>query len=350
MSIFKPTPAAVSSSLRRLAPHEAKSFLRRAKFCGDSVILSHQPFELNAKYLEKIGLVPTYATSFAALEIALTPSFTAGEYTAALAFIRSPEDALVAAYYLDETLGFWYYLPDYLMSSSSQASPIERLGKGYRLESLRLPTVLQITLNQLATQPPLELTPSSALFSFAGTAQRYRSHADFLQALRSGALTDHPYYANVQAKPLLCLNASSTIADTPPTALALTGPTAPDFSTLQPVAYQISTIFCPEIYVDLCDSQDGNYQYNFCRDSANHAWLGAVEAQSSITPLALPSQWIALGAFGTPLYLDALHADSYGDLTDRRHGHYLNMWPKYLSQAPFLQDYLHAIQESALKS
>lgn len=346
MSIFKSSQTRISDSLYRLTPHEAKSFLRHGKFYNDPVLLNGQPFDLSVKYLEKVGLVPTYATTFAELTIAFTSPFTAGDHTVTLAFIRSEEQTIIASYYRSRTRGFWYYLPDYLISSTSQSSPIARFGKGYRLESLRLPTVLQITLNQLATQPHLELTPSSALFSFAGTAQRYRRHADFLQALRSGALVDHPYYTNVQAKPLLPLSANPSVADVPPFTLTLTGSSAPDSTTLQPSAYQISTIFDSNITVDLCDSQDGNYQYNFCRNSANQVWLGAVEAQSSITPLALPSQWVALGAFGTPLYLDALHAGSYGDPSDRRHGHYLNMWSQYLSQAPFLQDYLQILQES----
>lgn len=343
MSIFRSSPAEISSSLRRLTPHESKSFLRRAKFYGNPVVINQQPFTLNSKYLEKITLVPAYLTTLAGLELALTPVFTAGDYTATLAFIRSERQTITAAYYLDHTLGFWCYLPDYLTSSSTSSSLIDRPGKGYHLESLRLPAILQITLNQLLAQPSLQLSPASALFSFAGTAKHYRSHADFLEALRAGSLSGQPYYTNVRPKPLLRLDAELPADD--PANLILSGPTAPDFSTLQKSAYHTATIFSSEVTVDLCDSQDGKLQYNFCRtaDEPTRAWLSAVEAKSAITPLALPSDWVALGSFGTPLYLDALHAGDRGDLTDRRHGHYLNMWTKYLSQAPFLQDYLQAL-------
>lgn len=344
MSIFSTDQPQAPGSLRHLSPHESKSFLRRGKFYSDSVLLNGQPFSLNAKYLDKIGLSPAYITSFASLTIALTSVFTAGDHTVTLAFIRSERQTIIASFYLSRSRGIWYYLPDYLMSSAMQSSPIDRFGKGYRLESLRLPTVLQIALYRLAAQPRLTLTPSSALFSFAGTAKRYRSQTEFLQALRSGVLAGHPYYSSVQPKPALCLNDNTKSAiSTPPASLTLDGPTAPDFSTLQQSAYHISTIFDPNISVDLCDSQDGEYQYNFCHDSQDRAWLSAIEAKSSLTPLALPSKWVALGDFGTPLYLDALHTSDYGDTSDRRHGHYLNMWSKYLSEAPFIQTYLSAL-------
>lgn len=359
MSIFKSAPANISDTLCRLTPHESKSFLRRAKFSGDPVILNNQPFTLNAKYLDKIGLTPVFATEFAGLEIAFTAPFAAGNYTATLAFVRSDRQTLIASYYYDPIRGFWYYLPDYFTSKSSNSSPIERPGKGYRLESLRLPTALQITLNQLAAQPHAELSPSSALFSLAGTAKHYHDHTGFLESLRSGALANHPYYSHIQPKPVLRLDGSLP-KDPQPTELTLEGPSAPNFTTLQPAAYHVSNIFYPDITVDLCDSADGNYQYNFCRVAKDqttgnqasstdnyYAWLGAVEAKSPITPLGLAEKWVALGSFGTPLYLDALHASEYGDTSDRRHGHYLNMWPKYLAKAPYVQTYLAAISHNS---
>lgn len=360
MSIFKSTPAQISPSLRHLSPHESRSFLRRGKFSGDSVIFNHELFNLNARYLERVDLIPTYLTTFAGLDIALTPAFTAGNYTCALAFIRSDHQTFVASYYYDQLRGFWYYLPDYLMTSSSEQSPIERPGQGYHTESLRLPTTLQIALQDLP-HIATELKPSSAIFCFVGTAKRFPNRVTFLQALQSGKLSDHPYYSNVQPKPALHLTSTSrtqtsSTTDTsktsnsskilPPSELILSGPSSPDFSTLQPSAYTTSTLFDRDISVDLCDSRDGNYQYNFCHDSANHAWLSAIEVKSDITPLALPSKWAALGAFGTPLYVDAVHNHGYGDNSDRRHGHYLNMWTNYLSQAPFIQAYLTAVKSS----
>ncbi len=337
----RPTP-----TLKPLTSRQATRIVKRAKIDGDSFIVHDHPYNLSAKYLLKIGFLPTYQAQLNHLTFAFSPAYSVGTYLAIMTFVQNEHRTQAYSYYRHPIYGVWCFLPEYFTTHSPTNAPIERLGTGYRLESVILPTFLQQILQQIALSPTLELDQSHAYFCFAGTAKRFRNREQLLERLRSGQVAS-TYYQTIASKPSLRLLPPSDTA-TPPTELIPPEALAPNFSTLQLNTYQITTPFCPSAQIDTCYSQNHQLEYSFCRPVDNsespRAWLSHLQTTGKLTPLGLQRHWAIAGDFNTPLYTTNPRYAPYFSPKDHQSSGYHGLWSKYLQKAPFLQAYLTAIQ------
>ena len=332
-------PQAQPETSNTLKPIE--SLLKSATFDNDAFIQNGHEYHLTTKHLEQAGLTPHHELIMENNRIGFSNSFKVQGHDACLGYVETPDGKVtVRPYYRSNSAGIWRYMPDYVAEENGE---INWFGKGYSEESLTLPFEFQQKLNQIAEQPPANLSNSMPDFFFAGAAHRYTSRDEYLDNLQSGSLRGD-FYREVAGRPSYDFGHISKIKESPDQ-LDITGPISPDFNH-QIDASSTYTREYGEISSKLYPSQDHNLRYTMSETEENgelRAWLSGIEVSSSrLTSTGCRAEYASIGDIGTPLHEYRSMADGYGEeiAPGRR---YVNMWSNYLSKMPLIRRYLNTI-------
>ncbi len=341
-------PTSTTESVRPTeARFEVLTSERSAEIMGRAVI-EGDPWRggglerhLSTHALTLAKLVPLFALRIDGLEVGLSDIFQLpGGRAAVMAYVLVQDEVKVRTYYRTNTQGFWHYLPDYTRRADGK---IDFYCIGYGEESVTLPMEVQAVLARIEAERGVKVLPNTADSEFlaAGTAFAYDTRQDYQMQWSYGRMRGD-YYQEVSAEPVNHdFDIHGSNQKKAPYTLSIDYNRSPDFEarTLQ---YEIETTDAGHVIVDGFKSYDGQYNWLFCRDSKDRAWVGAVEAISPMTSMGLRRDWIALGDFMTALYEHTSQAGIYGDRNDTK-GARQCMWNNYLSNIPLIQEYLRKV-------
>ncbi len=254
---------------------------------------------------------------------------------AVVAYVETAENTVARTFYLSSSQGVWRYLPEY---STNADGEISWFSKGWGEESITLPFAVQKALSMISKPDQSLLEPENPSLIFAGTARKK-------EALRGPAT----YFSEVQERPQLLGGnfyhdkSQGEIEKTPPEQLAFKEEKRkPDFSTLIDSWSQHSRLY-GDVTVSVFPSKDLSLRYMVCRDWRGRAWIAGVENDSPIESTGLRKSWVDAGDIATPAYeYQFPGVDQTGGFgnPNLRKGLYVDMYEKYLSKMPLIQEYL----------
>lgn len=321
-----------------LASERSAEILSQAVVEGDAWYGGGLERHLNIHNLTKAGLAPKTLLKLDGVEIALSDIFQIGAgRSAAIAYVTTMDGVKVRAYYRTMMQGFWRYLPDYVRRVDGQ---IDTFCVGYGEESVTLPLALQLTLANLEMEHGVRVLEPSAEpeFLVGGTTFAYGSHQEYQTQWSSGRMRGD-YYQEVSRDPL---NQDSYLyraeQKKAPYTLSVDEGRMPDFRE-KIAQFSLEMADSGTTKVEGFRSNDGQYNWMFCRDSKGRAWIGGVEAISPVTSTGLRRDYVMMGDLTTPLYEVSSQTGIYGDRSDTK-GARQCMWRNYLSNVPLIQEYL----------
>ncbi len=326
-----------------LTSERSAELMGRAVIDGDPWQGGGLERHLSTHALTLAKLVPLFTLRVDGMEICLSDIFQlpAGR-AAVMAYIPAYDGVKIRTYYRTNAQGFWRYLPDYTRRADGK---IDFYCIGYGEESVTVPMEVQAVLAQIEAIRGVRVLPSTTDSEFlaAGTAFAYDTRQDYQMQWSYGRMRGD-YYQEVSAEPVNHdFDIHGSNQKKAPYTLSIDYNRSPNFET-HTIRFEIETADAGRVVVDGFKSYDGQYNWLFCRDSKNRAWVGQVEVISPMTSMGIRRDWIALGDFMTPLYEHTSQAGIYGDRNDTK-GARQCMWSNYLSNIPLIQEYLRRVQE-----
>lgn len=321
-----------------LTPERSAAILSQAMIEGDTWYGGGIERHLSIHNLTVAKLTPMISLTLDGVEIALSDLFqVAAGRIAVIAYVVTRNAVKVRAYYRTNTQGMWRYLPDYTRRVDGQ---IDFYCLGYGVESVTLPTVLQMTLAELEAKRGVRVLDNAADAEFlvGGTTYAYDTRQEYQMQWSYGRMRGD-YYQEVSAEPI---NHDFVLSNNhqkkAPYTLSIDYQRLPDFQ--QKIAeFTIEVADIGAATVEGFCSHDGQYNWLFCQDAKGRVWIGAVEAISPITSTGLRRDYLMMGDLMTPLYEPTSQAGIYGDRNDTK-GARQCMWNNYLSNIPLIQEYL----------
>lgn len=318
-------------SLSEVDPRESQAILDRLEVRGSLF----QGESLTKEDLLREDLGPKYKIDIEGRSIWFSSSaYELGSgRDAVVAYVEKNDRFVPRPYYRSNSQGVWRYLPAYRESDGH----IRWYSKGYGEESITLPIEAQQALAELTQDRSEVKTPQNPEFIFAGMSNNTEYSSSFRDEVSyQPARLDGNFYATGSKK-------------TPPEQVQfLDQSQSPDFS--QPVAqWEQQTSIYGQIDIEAYSSKNGQFKYMFCRDRLGRAWIGGIEDSSPVTSTGLRERWIKGGDLTTPAYeYDMPGADQTGGYGDRKlsHGQYSDMYEKYLSKIPVIQEYQRLKKEA----
>lgn len=318
----------------RIMSEWSGEMLGRAVIDGDAWRGDGEKEYLGTHDLAEAKLSPMYEVKVANTKICLSRLFRVDEgRIGVIAYVPEGRSYKVRSYYLDNTLGLWCYLPDYVVNR------VDKVGynKGWSQESVILPFELQTALMQIEKKFGV-MEVKRANFLFNGTAQAYASMQEY-QGLFAQGKARGDFYREVSRE---AINHDFSTVERrrkkAPYTLGIDYRRAPDFGQMR-AKFTTNTVDAGVTKVEGFSSHDGQLIWWFGNDSKKRTWVMHVEAISPLTSLGLRRDWTAMGDLVTPLYEYSTKAGIYGDRDDTK-GAKQCMWNNYLSNVPLIQDYV----------
>ncbi len=319
MSEREPQPSLPPEAVQELSLAEQAETLKRTEIHGD-------PFygvELDQATLRELSLQPRHqlAESEGVRWLSSDPYALHEGRKAVVAYIEHQGNVVARSYYLSNSHGLWRYLPTY----TSHDGKVEWYSKGYSEESVTVPTLVQPGLADISGRSALELEHPDLVL--AGTAhaidrsQTYRNQVD----RRAIELTGEYFRVGGKLEPekvkLSDLNQM------------------PNMRAHGQRWRQSTTLYGP-VEMEALPSNDEKFTYIFCRDGEGRIWIGAIEAHGPIGSTGLREKWVRGGDLTTPAFEYERLAGRYGgQKPEDLRGHYVDMYPGYVSRIPMIADY-----------
>ncbi len=260
---------------------------------------------------------------------------------AVVAYVKDNDHFVARSYYRSNSHGVWKYLPQYLSVYKPMDSKpgdkemmeerISWYSKGYGQESITLPVVVQFGLAQInLNETKIEGVPDKELV-FAGTARGvYTKKENITYMVRVSETPDY-----------LDGNFYSTGADEkiPPEKLLFNDTKqSADFSKLVLSWTQPSSLYGP-LNIEVFKSKDGNKLIMFYMDSSKRVGIASIEGDSVFTTTGLRERFVNSGDLSTPILEYRGEDGGYGEEEGGK-GHYVDMFKRYNSKIPLIQEYL----------
>lgn len=282
--------------------------------------------KLTKEILVAEGLSPRYRVQIgdSIVWFSSTPYNLNGNRIAVVAYVQSGDKAVARSYYRSNSAGVWRYLPQY----EAIGGNIHWFSKGHGEDSLSLPFELQRALAEISQSDSPVLEVSDPDFILAGTARNIAENTT--------------YEAEVSVVPIKLpgnFYTGDPLKKIDPESLKFENEQAsPDFQNLVSSWKQYSDLY-GEVTVEIFASRDKQFHYMFCQDGRGRVWVAAVESSGPIVSTGLKEHWVDAGSLTTPAYEYYSQDDNYGNnkLTS---GRYVDMYAKYLSRTPVVQEYL----------
>lgn len=324
-----------ADELHVISKEMKEALVDAAKIDGDTYLYGGREYQLTPEVLDKCNLGPKYEVRMEGAQICLSDTFKIdkGGRLGAIAYIPTQEGVKVRSYYKSNSQGVWRYLPDYV----TDGNKMTWYGKGMNEESTMLPLKLQESLAHIQEQGPADTGNVSPSYLLGGTTYRYNSKEEYRDRVFGGRMKGD-FYKEVSDSPAIDFGALRQNVKQSPEAITVNSLTSPDF-TKQTASFETTSSLAGEMVMEGYQSNDGNFEWSFCRDKDGRAWVGGLEVVSPITSTGLRAQWASAGDIATPLYEYRGQAAGYGDEGDAV-GNYQGMWKNYLSKMPLIQDYL----------
>ncbi len=259
-----------------------------------------------------------------------------GGRVAVIAYIPEERDKYVArSYYLSNSQSMWRYLPQYVATNGV----MRWFSKGYREESVTLPSDLQKALSGISKQGVQKvLSDINPEFVFAGTARAIARDEE--EATFYGQVTDD----SVKLKDV-SISRDGKIA---PEQLVIQEKESPVFA--KPVgSWEVSNELYGKMFMETFDSKDGRFRYTFCRDESGRAWIGHIEMKvnktNRVNSMGLQNKWVEAGDLVTPRYEYSDQAGEYAGTPNIKNSQYVDMYEKYISKIPVIQEYLKSVAD-----
>ncbi|MFH1378761.1 MAG: FHA domain-containing protein [bacterium] len=297
---------------------------------GDSIVMLSKPYNL---YNGRIAVV-------AYVEVG------AGEETQEKKYIAR-------TYYRSNSHGNWRYLPAYETLNDAARDTIGWFSKGYFDASVTLPWQLQPVLSSLSIDPHNilnDMDEQTAEFVCAGTARNLNNYSDenidkavtFLREVDSlGSVLTQIDDQSVES--IHGIRQQIQRDRVPPGNVRFHGDekeSAPNFNNLIR-SFKMPTSLYGTVDVEIYASFNGTYHYMFC--STQHtkgirAWIAGIEyAETKLSSQGLHAQWVYAPELTTPL---CEYKNSFGGDRHPEYHEYYDMWEKYISQIPVIQEYV----------
>lgn len=327
-----------SGEIVLIGTERSESILNRVVIEGGAWIENGKERYLNSFNLAEAGLGPAYEVDVAGVQVYLSSIFQLpGGRAAAIGYVPTAKGVKARSYHRNNSEGLWYYLPDYVRGPEG-SNKIGWYGEGYGAESLILPIKLQEALSEAERHDGMKLiTGENPFFLFAGTAYGYNSRQEYNDRLATGRLKG-AYYQEVSTRPSDHDFETIGVHKVAPQMLSISIDKAPDFKE-RIAQFSTTSILVGKVLANGFESHGGRYNWLFCRDAKNRAWIGNVEATAPVTSTGLRREWVLAGDFSTPLYEYSRQSDGYGDPRDTK-GPYQCMWKNYLSKVPMIKKFL----------
>lgn len=297
----------------------------------------HGDIGLTTTELLNDGLGPVRSVSIDTdTDIALSAVYEYRGRKAVVAYVvkrsshTEPADTSVTArtFYLSNSQGVWRYLPSH--------SDRSWYNKGHGEDSLAVPAMVQATLADLSHDRHAQPRDSARVFFGTARSTNHKPGITYLleverraRYINSAALGTGREYTHLGSM-------------TPPERLAFDEEDgdAPDYES-QPVHSWVGdTAFNPGVTFEVITSKNQELKYVFAVTVEGHAWLAYVEDNSDVQSVGVRETWVKPGNFSMPLVEYASQDGGYGVTKHWLPGNYVDMWDKYLSKAPFIQQYL----------
>ncbi len=325
-----------------VTPERSGEMLGRAAIDGDAWHGNGIDSYLNTHEIAQANLGPAYEVQVGETKVCLSQLFVLGDgQVVALGFVPEGSSYKVRAFYRNNALGLWCYLPDYTRRTDGG---LDGFGVGYGISSVILPSEMQVALAQLERKgkPKVLARPGEAEAIFAGSAHAYDSSQEYQTLWTYGRLRGD-YYREVSTESINHdFGLNGTMQKKAPYTLAIDFDRAPDFKKLA-LEFETAMTDAGMVQIQGFKSHDEQYLWWFCRDAKGRAWVCQVEAISPLTTVGLRRDWTVMGDFTTPLYEYTTQAGIYGDRSDTK-GPKQCMWNNYLSNVPLIQEYLKVLQ------
>lgn len=249
------------------------------------------------------------------------------------AYIESNQDEpkfIARSYYLSNSAASWRYLPGYRTNRNGR---VTWYNKGYDEQSIGVPIALQKILSIIDEGTSFEEKLKDPEFILVGTARN------------DVGANDGSYFHQVKSEPVrlpgnFYLSAQEFNHDKiSPQEVGLQDEDfSPDFNQLLDRWVQNSNLY-GQVVMEVFPAKNGLLHYLFCRDKLGRVWISSAEDGSRITDNGLHQNWIDLGELATPAYEYVEQSGSYGNF-ELKEGLYVDMFKKYLSKVPIIQEYL----------
>lgn len=304
----------------------ALEILENVEINGDE----YQGKRLTVEQLREADLAPRYKIRIGDTVVWLSSAaYGLPEGRAAVvAYVEAKGKLIARSYYRSNSHGLWRYLPDYIATNGK----IKWYGKGWSQDAVNLPIGIQRALAEITKEgmPVLDVEDPHAVL--VGTARRIPG----TKATFYGEIVRHPRLLEGNFYPEQKRGKVTKIA---PEQLEFTNPeSAPDF-TKRLVQWEQETDLYGKVEIEVFSSKDGKLKFMFCRDEMGRAWIGAIEDDSELGSTGLKRSWVDAGDLITPAYEYDNETGGYGN-PQRRNGQYVDMFEKYVSKIPIIQEYL----------
>ncbi len=285
--------------------------------------------EITEEFLRDLKMGPKYYTQVEGRKIFFSRPYKIKGRVALLAYVQDGDKYYVPrTYYLSSSQAVWRYLPSarLFLDEDDNFVQVGHFNKGYSEDSLPLGFQLQKIAGQiLAREKVVELGYDDSVLLFVGTTRdsqwTYRKEVDPLPDKLT--FKDRPHELNSYVKP-----EELTFKDTSD---------EPDFNQLLD-QFEVQSPLYGKVQAKVFPSRDRKYKYSFYTDSKNRTWIGTIETNGGIGSVGLSRQWVYGGSFSVPAYEYLSQSYGYGNNKDID-GDYIDMWEKYLSKVPVIQDF-----------
>jgi len=243
------------------------------------------------------------------------------------------------SYYKSRSQGVWRYMSDYGIYDNGN---IARIGKGggnlYSESSVELPIVLQKSLAAISERGLVKTKKDPFRMLTANS-----------EVIFSKDKVMPKFYKEINPN---CLKIEQNLSKTisrmePPERVTLDSSKSPDFNNLVDSWRQNMGIY-GHVKVDIFDSNDKLLKYMFCKDRFNRVWIPHIELNNSkIQSCGLKENWVGAFNLMTPAseYYRQTGSDGYGG--SRIDNDYVDMYEKYLSKIPVIEQYVQLNLERA---
>jgi hypothetical protein len=308
--------------ITRVPEDKAKEIFKHAEF--HSTPFNNE--QLTRDQLEKADLIPRYEVPIHDGFVWFSDLFYLIENRIAVLCYIQPkgEPTVIRSYYRSKSQGVLRYLADYMIKDGV----FDWYAKGHEHSHITACIAMQKAFAQIENDNMPKYVDRHDLL-FAGTA-RERNPGEPPYHGTSGE--PEPLNGNFYPKTEDRIHPEKLVFNDPQE--------APDFSkkmeswTKKPQIYG-------KVHVDIFASKNGVYNYMFCKDSRNRAWIGMIEKTTGkFRSTGIIKPWIAAGDLITPAYEYPILSYGYGNENDKK-GHYVDMFENYLSKVPVIQEYLH---------
>lgn len=325
--IEKETPKDDGFDLEVVDDEDALEILKDVEINGDE----YKGKRLTAERLREAGLAPKYEVRIGDTVIWLSSAaygLPEGR-VAVVAYVKVKDKLVARSYYRSNSHGLWRYLPDYFVAKGE----IAWYGKGWSESGITLPIGAQRVLAEITKEDAPILDVDEPHGVFAGTAR----------SIVSGKKAT--FYSEIESQPRLLEGKfypeqkRGKVLKVPPEQVQFKNPeNAPDF-TKRLEQWEQKTDLYGMVKIEVFPSKDGKLKFMFCRDESGRAWIGAIEDDSELGSTGLKRSWVEGGDLATPAYEHNTQTGGYGN-PQKSQGSYVDMFEKYVSKIPVIQEYL----------